>query len=155
MLDGNGLYVIEATPRQGYQPQSGTAKVLAHIEGKLWVDKQDYNLSLYLVNPDNPVVCSAHIQRSRLNTYRVWNPLGRPSSLSSSGSEDAVFLSHLAQPSAIVLSDLASSAYRRSVKPHPWFVLGIMLFSYAVKAVYWEICRMFVRGGVYKVVHYA
>ena len=44
VLDGNGLYVIEATPRQGYQPRSRTAKVLAHIEGKLWVDKQDYNL---------------------------------------------------------------------------------------------------------------
>lgn len=42
--DGNGLYVIEATPRQGYQPRSRTAKVLAHLQGKLWVDKQDYHL---------------------------------------------------------------------------------------------------------------
>src|SRR5512138_2315200 len=30
-----------------------------------------------------------------------------------------------------------------------------MLFSYAVKAVYQESCSMFVRGGVYKVVHEA
>src|SRR6185436_4752170 len=37
----------------------------------------------------------------------------------------------------------------------PWFVLGIMLFSYAVRAVYIESCSMFVRGGVYKVVHEA
>ena len=42
--DGNSAYVIEATPRQGYQPRSGTAKVLAHIQARLWVDKQDYHL---------------------------------------------------------------------------------------------------------------
>jgi hypothetical protein len=42
--DGRGLYVIEATPRRGYQPQSRTAKVLAHLQAKLWVDKQDYHL---------------------------------------------------------------------------------------------------------------
>jgi hypothetical protein len=42
--DGHSLYVIEATPRQGYQPRSLTAKVLAHVQGKLWVDKEDYHL---------------------------------------------------------------------------------------------------------------
>ena len=42
--DGNGLYVIEATPRKGYQPRSRTGKVLAHLQAKLWVDKQDYHL---------------------------------------------------------------------------------------------------------------
>jgi hypothetical protein len=30
-----------------------------------------------------------------------------------------------------------------------------MLFSYAVRAIYIESCSMFVRGGVYKVVHEA
>ncbi|MGA3193307.1 MAG: hypothetical protein ABSD73_12535, partial [Candidatus Bathyarchaeia archaeon] len=42
--DGHSLYVIDATPRQGYQPRSRTAKVLAHLQGKLWVDRQDYHL---------------------------------------------------------------------------------------------------------------
>ena len=42
--DGNSLYVIEATPRPGYQPRSRTAKVLVHLQGRLWVDKQDYHL---------------------------------------------------------------------------------------------------------------
>ena len=42
--DGNSLFVIEATPRQGYQPRSRTAKVLVHLQGKLWVDQQDYGL---------------------------------------------------------------------------------------------------------------
>jgi len=63
---------------------------------------------------------------------------------------------------AIVLSDLASSAYYAGGiaetavgKSAPWFILSIMLFSYAVRALYIESCSMFVRGGVYKVVHEA
>src|SRR5882672_7147635 len=60
---------------------------------------------------------------------------------------------------AIVLSDLASSAYyvggiaeEAIGKSAPWFILGVMLFSYAVRAVYVESCTMFTRGGVYRVV---
>src|SRR3974377_125692 len=63
---------------------------------------------------------------------------------------------------AIVLCDLASSAYYAGGlaegfvgKSAPWFILAIMLFSYAVRAVYLESCSMFVRGGVYRVVHEA
>jgi hypothetical protein len=44
MWDGHGVYMIEATPCRGYQPRSVTAKILAHLHGKLWVDKQDYHL---------------------------------------------------------------------------------------------------------------
>lgn len=60
---------------------------------------------------------------------------------------------------AIVLNDLASSAYYAGGesegyigKSAPWFILAIMLFSYAVRAVYVESCSMFVRGGVYRAV---
>jgi amino acid transporter len=60
---------------------------------------------------------------------------------------------------AIVLNDLASSAYYAGGeaenfigKTAPVFILAIMLFSYAVRAVYVESCSMFVRGGVYRVV---
>lgn len=60
---------------------------------------------------------------------------------------------------AIVLSDLASSSFyaggiaEQAVGPSaPWFVLGVMLFAFAVRSVYMESCSMFVRGGVYVVV---
>ena len=60
---------------------------------------------------------------------------------------------------AIVLGDLASSAYyvggdAENVigKSAPWFVLAVMLFSYAVRSLYIESSTMFVRGGVYRVV---
>src|SRR5260370_13184015 len=60
---------------------------------------------------------------------------------------------------AMVLSDVASSALyaggaaeQAIGKSAPWFVLGVMLFSFAVRSVYMESCSMFVRGGVYVVV---
>src|ERR1700761_8008990 len=59
---------------------------------------------------------------------------------------------------AIVLSDLASSAfYAGGIAEHaigrsaPWFILGVMLFSFAARSVYMESSSMFVRGGVYVV----
>src|SRR5271154_5355358 len=61
--------------------------------------------------------------------------------------------------SAIVLSDLASSAYYAGGdaekvigKTAPWVILATMLLSYAVSQEYVESCAMFVRGGVYRVV---
>lgn len=60
---------------------------------------------------------------------------------------------------AIVLNDLASSAFyaggiaeQAIGKSAPWFILGVMLFSFAVRSVYLESSSMFVRGGVYVVV---
>src|SRR5436189_4788063 len=60
---------------------------------------------------------------------------------------------------AIVLSDLASSAFyvggiaeQAIGRSAPWFILGVMLFSFAVRSVYMESCSMYVRGGVYVVV---
>jgi amino acid transporter len=60
---------------------------------------------------------------------------------------------------AVVLCDLASTAYyiggivETAIGPAaPWFILAVMLFSYAVRSVYIESCSLFVRGGVYRVV---
>ncbi|HWC76646.1 MAG TPA: amino acid permease, partial [Blastocatellia bacterium] len=60
---------------------------------------------------------------------------------------------------AIVLSDLGSSAFYAGGiaeqfvgKAAPWFILGVMLFSLAVRTLYIESSTMFTRGGVYRVV---
>jgi amino acid transporter len=60
---------------------------------------------------------------------------------------------------AVVLNDMGSSAfYAGAIAEHfigktaPWFILAIMLLSFAVRSVYIESCSMFVRGGVYRVV---
>src|SRR4026208_1642397 len=61
--------------------------------------------------------------------------------------------------SAIVLSDLASSAFyvggiaeEAIGRSAPWVILGVMFFGFAVRSVYMESCSMYVRGGVYVVV---
>ena len=60
---------------------------------------------------------------------------------------------------AVVLNDMGSSAfYAGAIAEHfvgktaPWFILAIMLLSFAVRSIYIESCSMFVRGGVYRVV---
>src|SRR4029078_9026708 len=60
---------------------------------------------------------------------------------------------------AIVLSDLASSAFyaggiaeQAIGEAAPWFILGVMLVSLAVRSVYMKSSSMFVPGGVYVVV---
>src|SRR3989475_10403594 len=63
------------------------------------------------------------------------------------------------QAAAVVLNDMGSSAfYAGGIAEHfigktaPWFVLAIMILSFAVPSLYIESCSMFVRGGVYRVV---
>src|SRR5215468_4230083 len=63
------------------------------------------------------------------------------------------------QAAAIVLNDMGSSAfYAGAIAEHfigktaPWFILAIMVLSFAVRSLYIESCSMFVRGGVYRVV---
>src|SRR5437870_12077835 len=77
------------------------------------------------------------------------------------GSVMFTFISYW-RTAAVVLCDLASTAYyiggivESAIGPAaPWFILGVMLFSYAVRSVYIESCTLFIRGGVYRVVREA
>src|SRR4029078_8566278 len=77
------------------------------------------------------------------------------------GSVMFTFISYW-RTAAVVLCDLASTAYyiggiveQAIGKAAPWFILAVMVFSYAVRWVYIESCSMYVRGGVYRVVREA
>jgi hypothetical protein len=41
VVNGRPAYVLQATPRPGYQAQGKYGKMFSKLEGKLWVDKQD------------------------------------------------------------------------------------------------------------------
>src|SRR5256714_12064298 len=63
---------------------------------------------------------------------------------------------------AVVLCDLGSTAYyiggiveQTIGAAAPWFILAVMLYSYAVRSVYIESCSLFIRRGVYRVVQEA
>lgn len=85
----------------------------------------------------------------------------RPANVIIVGSVMFTFISYW-RTAAVVLCDLASTAYyiggivEQAIGPSaPWFILAVMLFSYAVRSVYIESCSMFIRGGVYRVVREA
>jgi hypothetical protein len=42
MVGGRPAYVLQATPHPGYHAHGKYAKMLSRVEGKLWVDKQDF-----------------------------------------------------------------------------------------------------------------
>lgn len=77
------------------------------------------------------------------------------------GSVMFTFISYW-RTAAVVLCDLGSTAYyiggivEQAVgAAAPWFILAVMLFSYAVRSVYIESCSLFIRGGVYRAVREA
>ncbi len=40
-VEGRPAWVIRMTPRRGFMPTTSRSALLEHIEGKLWIDKQD------------------------------------------------------------------------------------------------------------------
>jgi amino acid transporter/nucleotide-binding universal stress UspA family protein len=84
--------------------------------------------------------------------------LARPAQVIIVSSVMFTFISYW-RTAAVVLCDLASTVYyiggvvENAIGPAaPWFILSVMIFSYAVRSVYIESCSLFVRGGVYRVV---
>ena len=43
-ISGRDCWVVEGTPKAGYKPRNKTTRIFPHIKGRLWIDKQDYNL---------------------------------------------------------------------------------------------------------------
>src|SRR6201985_668236 len=92
---------------------------------------------------------------SKQTTYK---PLTTPVRLVVASSVMLTFISYW-RAAAVILNDLGSSAFyaagiaEQAVgKAAPWLIVGVMLFAFAVTAVYVESCSMFVRGGVYRIV---
>jgi hypothetical protein len=42
IVAGRSAYILQATPHPGYRPHGKYAKLFSRVEGKLWVDKQDF-----------------------------------------------------------------------------------------------------------------
>lgn len=46
-LDGRATYVIDAEPRPGYQPHMKEAKILTRVRGRMWIDKDESQLTKF------------------------------------------------------------------------------------------------------------
>jgi hypothetical protein len=42
--DGHSVFIIDAVPRQGYQPKSRTAKLFPSLKCRFWVDQQEHQI---------------------------------------------------------------------------------------------------------------
>jgi hypothetical protein len=83
-VEGHDVWVLQATPRPGYQPRSSDAKILPHVRGKLWIDQKSYHWAkleaevitpiswgLFLVRLDSGA--RIHFDETRVND-EVWLP---------------------------------------------------------------------------------
>ena len=43
-VDNQSMFFIEATPREGYQPRSRTAKLFRSLKARFWVDQRDHQI---------------------------------------------------------------------------------------------------------------
>lgn len=105
------------------------------------------------------IFSSAQIRNRQAGMSSSTQNLGRPAAKVFVATTVMLTFISFWRAAAIVLSDLASSAYYAGGdaekvigRSAPWFILAVMLFSYAVRALYIESSSMFVRGGVYRVV---
>lgn len=42
-LGGRGVYILDASPKPGYQPKTRETRVLTGMRGRLWIDKQSFH----------------------------------------------------------------------------------------------------------------
>lgn len=42
-VDGRPAWILEATPRKGFQPTQPHADILPKLKGRIWIDKKDYD----------------------------------------------------------------------------------------------------------------
>ena len=42
VVEGRAAYILQATPKPGYRAHSKYGKIFSKVQGKLWVDKQDF-----------------------------------------------------------------------------------------------------------------
>src|SRR6187200_3157260 len=85
-------------------------------------------------------------------------PVGRAAQVVVVSSVMFTFISYW-RTAAVVLCDMSSTVFYIGAIVEsavgncaPWFILAVLLFSYAMRAVYIESSALFVRGGVYRVV---
>src|SRR5271163_1903090 len=116
IVDSRPTYVLEATPHPGYHPSGRYGKLLARVQGKLWVDKQDFGW----VKVDGEVTQSfsmglfvARVQRGShilLDQLSLGDAVWVPKRLEVRASARILFLKSLELDRVLTYSDYHASA---------------------------------------------
>jgi hypothetical protein len=113
-IDGRPAWVIEMTPRAGFMPSSHHAAMLEHIEGKLWIDKEDIQWAKAEAHVTDTISIGwilARIEpdaRFTVEQTRVANGLWMPQRITINGAAH-VMLIH----SKVIHEELTYSGYRK------------------------------------------
>src|SRR5579862_3138974 len=62
-MDGHEVYILDAKPRPGYQPDSKETQVLTGMRGKLWIDKKTFQWVRVQAEVIHPVSIEGFIAR--------------------------------------------------------------------------------------------
>ncbi len=68
-LSGHPVYIIDAEPRQGYQPPDVHAKVLTGMKGTLWIDRSTFQWVKAEAHVVHPVSIAGFLADVQLGTY--------------------------------------------------------------------------------------
>lgn len=68
-LNHHSVYVIQATPRAGYQPTDNPSKVLTGMRGELWIDKQTFQWVKVKADVIHPVSIEGFLAKVEPGTH--------------------------------------------------------------------------------------
>jgi len=54
-LDGHSVYILDASPKPGYEPHSRETRVLIGMRGRMWIDKETYQWVKVVAEVTKPV----------------------------------------------------------------------------------------------------
>jgi len=119
VVEGRSAYMIQATPHPGYHARGRYGKLLSNVEGKLWIDKQDFGW----IKVDGQVTQSfsmglfvARVQRGShilLEQTCVGNAVWVPRRLEVRASAKILFVKSLDVDRVLTYSDYLSAADAR------------------------------------------
>jgi hypothetical protein len=111
VVNGRPAYVLQATPRPGYQAHGKYSRILSKVEGKLWVDKQDlgwikvdgvvtqpFSLGLFLAR----VLRGSHVM---MEQTRVADGIWMPERIEVRASAEILFVKSLVIDKLLTYSD--------------------------------------------------
>jgi hypothetical protein len=72
-INGRQVYVLEATPRKGYEPPNYKARVLTGMRGKLWIDAETFQWTRVEAEVVRPVSIAGFLAKVEPGTrFQLW-----------------------------------------------------------------------------------
>jgi hypothetical protein len=111
VVDGRPAYILQATPKSGYRAHSKYGKMFSKVQGKLWVDKQDYGwvkVDANVVAPFSMGLCLARVSsdtRILFEQTRVAEGVWLPRRIEIKADAKILFLRNYQMQEVITYSD--------------------------------------------------